>query len=502
MDWSYTKIFQLAGVEIMLAGTALVVLFVDLALRKEEVKTRGAVAVRLSLLGIFAGILIVVLGHARGTLPAGILVIDPLSQGMKVLLLILAGAAIPLVLTSQETHHIGELCTVLLLSAIGLSLMVSTENFLTMFVGLELASLSFYIATALNDRRVDSLEAALKYLFYGGVASAFLLYGLSLFYGWTGSIEMRKVAAALSTMPFSPGIAVALLMVLIGLGFKIAAVPFHLWAPDTYQAAPNAAAAWIASGSKLASFFLLGKFLVLATPKLRGGESFTGPGGWLFLLWIFACGSMILGNLTALVQRSFKRLLAYSGIAHAGYVLLPLVAIGKGADLVMIFAAVVFYVFTYGLAVIGAFGVAAVQEANGLSDRIEAFAGLYRRGPIVSLLLLLFLLSLAGIPPLAGFVAKFYLLRVVLTGGMFAWIGFALAIGLSVVALYYYLQVLKHAFVREGEDRPDWKVQKGTRLVLLCLGLGVLLLGIAPQWLFHSLHRWIGVALQTWNATL
>jgi NADH-quinone oxidoreductase subunit N len=292
----------------------------------------------------------------------------------------------------------------------------------------------------------------------------------------------------------TPLLTVALVMVAAGLGFKVAAVPFHFWAPDAYEGAPAPAAAFIASVSKVASFALLisigtaalhvfgdahvVRFMVITAddhfPKYLG---FATP--WSFALTILAVASMVLGNLAALAQRSVRRLLAYSAIAHAGYILLALAYFSRTPVSAQ---AVMYYILTYGLTTIGAFGVVgAVERASG-SDQMEAFAGLHRRNPVLAAILLVLFLSLAGIPPLVGFWAKFNLFAAVLgvSKGAVPFALVALAIAMSAVSLYYYLQVLKRAYVTPALDDSKIPVHPVTMTALIFIALWAVMMGVFP----------------------
>jgi NADH-quinone oxidoreductase subunit N len=279
----------------------------------------------------------------------------------------------------------------------------------------------------------------------------------------------------------------ALVMVLAGLGFKVAAVPFHLWAPDTYQGAPTPTAAFIASGSKVASFFVLAKVMRLGFPEAQGSAVWRGfAQGWLPLLAGVAVLSMLLGNLAAIAQTSVRRLLAYSAIAHAGYALLALLA-GREEGT----AALLFYVFTYALTALGAFAVVALVQAAGGGEQLTAFAGLRRRSPLLAFCMLIFLLSLAGIPPLAGFFGKFY----VFTSATAAearnlgllWL-VILGLALSAVSLYYYLQVLKQIYVADAPaDAPPLPVSPLSQAVIGSLALAVVGLGCLPEALLGNI---------------
>jgi NADH-quinone oxidoreductase subunit N len=373
-----------------------------------------------------------------------------------------------------------------MLATVGMMLMASAENLLAIFLAMELTSLSLYALVAFDKSRPDAAEAALKYFFFGSMAAAFVLFGMSLIYGVTGSIELRGVATALAGKPFDPLLAIALLMILAGFGFKVAAVPFHLWAPDAYQCAPTPVAALVASGSKTAGFFLLAKVMLLAFGKHAGGAALNGfQAGWLPALSVLAFASMLLGNLAALAQRSLKRLLAYSAVAQAGYLLIGVAATATAPTRAEALAATLFYVSTYALTAVGAFAVAAVSERMTGGDAIGGLAGLARRSPWTAAGLLVFMLSLAGLPPFAGFVGKFYLFATALKADAPAhgllWL-VAAALLLSPLALYYYLKVLKQACVVATTETPaPFRLEWPEALVLGLSGAGVVILGMFPN---------------------
>jgi len=276
-------------------------------------------------------------------------------------------------------------------------------------------------------------------------------------------------------------------MTVVGLGFKVAAVPFHFWAPDAYQGAPTPTAAFIASGSKVAGFFVLARVMMHGFKGAEGSGAWHAyQPGWVPLLAILAGASMLLGNLTAIVQSSVRRLLAYSAIAHAGYMLLGVLPHGEQG-----LAALVYYVITYGLATLGAFGVVSIVEAQTGNDRLSDFAGLSRRDPVVSVCMLVFMLSLAGIPPLAGFFGKFYLFASALNAAPsdlgLLWL-VVVALTLSAVSLYYYLQVLKQIYVTEpGQGTAAARTPIISRVAIAVLALAVVVLGCAPNLLLGPL---------------
>jgi NADH-quinone oxidoreductase subunit N len=415
----------------------------------------------------------------------------------------------------QFTRHIGEYVSVVLMAASGGLIVVAAQDLLVIFIGLELMSLGLYILTAFNKSSSKSAEAALKYYLFGGMSAAFLLFGFSYIYGLSGSTNLYWIGGQIAFSGPSPLLYVAWICIVAGLGFKIAAVPFYLWAPDTYEGAPAPAAAFIASVSKVASFGLL---MTFSTYWLMPGGPISGQRdviehllqgfyrAWqplALVLLVIAAASMVVGNLAALAQVSVRRLLAYSAIAHAGYILLgvavkptytgQLTAFHFLLDSYLgtsrTFFAVLYYIVTYGLTTIGAFSVVAVVERATGSDRLDSFLGLHKRNPLLAAVLGVLFLSLAGIPPLVGFWAKFNLFAAVLgvSAGPVPFALVALAVAMSVVSLYYYLQVLKRAYVMPAIDETPIKAHPVTLGVLLLIAAAVVVLGCFPA----LLQGWI-----------
>lgn len=494
---SYSELVWVTLPEIALVIAALAVLACDgTVLRGASVARRRGVAALIACVGSVAAIVLAGRGPESFHLADGMLVMDGQTRVVQVVLLVLT---ILTVLLSEAmltpvaqgrvgartafTHHIGEYFALLLFATVAVLFLVSTQNFLLIFLALEFLSLVLYVLTGFDKESRPSTEAALKYFLFGGISAAFLLFGISLIYGLSGSIDLGQVA--LAALRPDPLWMIAVVMVVVGFGFKVAAAPFHLWAPDAYQGAPTISAGFVSSSSKVASFFIFAQVLTLGVFGAAGSGAWHGSApGWALVLCAVAALSMVLGNVAALAQTSLRRLLAYSAIGHAGYLLLGMIAHTPQS-----LAALLYYVFTYALAVLGAFGVLAALEAEGI-DRIADAAGLSRRAPFLSACMLIFLLSLAGIPPLAGFFGKFWLFAAVLGAtpqmGLF-WL-VMLAILMSVVALYYYLRVLKQIYVADAAEGAG-AIQSGlvTRITLGGMAAAVLLLGCDP-WL---LMRWI-----------
>ena len=487
---NYSELLTFLAPETLLVAAALGVLLIDLTtLRGSPARERMQWGAWLAVLACAATVGAVFLGSGQ-TPPGyldGMLVIDPLTRLVKAVILVLTIFTALVSLETCFTDHVGEYFALLLLATAGMLFLVSTENVLLIFVALELLSLCLYIITAFDKRSRRSAEAALKYFLFGGMSAAFLLFGLSLVYGLSGEINLPKIAAKLAGAKLDPLLLLALLMVVTGLGFKVAAVPFHLWAPDAYQGAPTASAAFMASGSKVASFFILAKVLMLgfAGAEGSGGWRHFAP-GWVPLLAVLAALSVVLGNLAAIAQKSVRRLLAYSAIAQAGYMLIGLLADNQQG-----FASLLFYATTYALTVVGAFAVVAVVQEQTGGDTLAAFAGLRQRSPLLAVCLMIFMLSLAGIPPLAGFFGKFYLFAAALRAtppslGLL-WL-VVLALAMSAVSLYYYLQVLKQVFVAAPpRDVPAIEPQPATRVALVLLAASVVVLGCAPSLLLGQM---------------
>jgi NADH-quinone oxidoreductase subunit N len=479
---NYLELLQLAAPETIVVLTALAVLAIDLtSMGSLETRVRFTVGGMIAVVGCAAAILWTLVIPAQADALHGMLVVNPMTQLVKLCLLGLTIFTVLISIEAKFTTHVGEYLALILLATVGMMFLVSAEDVLMIFIALELTSLSLYILTAFNKRNIRSAEAALKYFLFGGMAAAFMLFGLSLIYGLSGSTNLHEIAAALAGKGLDPLLVVAIVMTVIGFGFKVAAVPFHLWAPDAYEGAPTPSAAFIASGSKVASFFIFAKIMMLGFAGAEGSAGYQDfLRGWTPVVAVVAALSMLLGNLVAIAQSSVKRLLAYSAIAHAGYMLLGVIAHDEKA-----IAAVVYYAATYGLATIGAFGVVALVEESTGDDKLASFIGFSKRSPLAAFAMMIFLLSLAGIPPLAGFFGKFYLFAAALKTGApnlgLLWL-VILAIAMSAVSFYYYLKVLKHIYVVDGTNKTHaTDVSMFAQVVLLVMAVLVIVLGCFPD---------------------
>ena len=491
MNFDYAQIFSVLIPETIVAVTAFVVLGVDLlCLRASSDRSRLAAAMGIVAVGCVAAMVALARMPASIRLLDGMLVVEGAGRFIKQIVLGLTVIAAILSLESKFTKHVGEYFALLLLATVGMMLLVSSDNLLLIFVALELTSLPLYALTAFNKQSLQSSEAALKYFLFGSMSAAFTLFGLSLLYGMSSEITLGGIAAKLGGH-VEPVFYVALVMTVIGFAFKIAAAPFHLWAPDAYQGAPTPVAAFIASGSKVASFFVLARIMMAGFAGAEGSAAWRDMvPGWVPLLTALAIASMILGNIAAIAQSSVKRLLAYSAIAHAGYALLAIVSNTQQA-----LDALLYYVITYALTVLGAFGVVNAMESSASGETLQDFAGLGRRAPLLSLCMLVFVLSLAGIPPLAGFFGKFYVFMAAARSGMalgLLWL-VVIAIATSAISLYYYLQILKQIYVAEpAQSVLPMRVNRVMLAAIVALAVSVLALGCAPDFLLDK----VGVGSQ------
>jgi len=435
-------------------------------------------------IGIVVAIAVVMLLPRDAVLFGGMFVITPLTSLFKVICLALGFFTVCLVRSEKSIRNPGEYLAIILLATVGLMLLVGSEELLMIFIGLELLGLSLYVMAAFDKADLRSAEAGLKYFLFGSTSSAFTLFGISLIYGMSGSTTLAAVSAKLASAPVQPLLATGVVMTLIGFAFKIAAAPFHLWAPDAYQGAPVISAAFIASGSKVASFVVLGRIVLIGFGPVHGNAGWHAmAAGWSPVLAVLAALSILIGNLVALAQTNLRRLLAYSAVAHAGYSLVGLVAGTRQG-----FSATLFYTAVYAITVVGAFGIVAVVRSGTSGDDLRNFSGLARRDPLLAGCMAVFMLSLAGIPPLAGFFGKFYLFSAALkAGGNYGllWL-VALALFGSFVSLYYYLIVLKAIFVDDPSLATSSTIDRRSsyllqRITVAVLSAAVLLFGIMPD---------------------
>jgi len=396
-------------------------------------------------------------------------VLDGFSVFVNALLLLtgLLGVALAYGYVKRMGIERGEYYTLMLFSISGMMLMAQAADLITVFLALELLSLPLYVLSAFARPKTDSEEAGLKYFLLGAYSSGFVLYGIALVYGATGFTSLSGIVAAASTGTPSLLLTIGAALIMVGLGFKVAAVPFHMWTPDVYQGAPTAVTAFMAAGAKIAGFAALLRIFSTAFPSISTDLT---P-----VIWAISALTMVVGNLIAISQTDIKRMLAYSSIAHAGYILMAFVPYGNPEVAPVSIAAGLFYLVAYAVTNFGTWGVViALEKKEGKGLAISDYAGLGRKYPALAAAMTVFMLSLIGFPPTLGLVGKFYLFRAVLSGG---YIGLAI-IGVltSLISAYYYLRVVVTMYMQEGEpetEREFWLglTTAGTALVTVIVSL-------------------------------
>ena len=486
MDFHYLDILRLLLPETILTGAGLAALAVDLLwMREKSPGSRHTAAFVSSALGCLAAGLCVLPGHQGMPGLEDWLVTGGLAAPVRLGLIVLALLSLVLLRQTGIPRHSAETHFLLLCALVGLLLMASAQHLLLAFLALELSALSLYALVALDRKGRWTAEGALKYFLPGGVATAFTLFGLSLLYGSGGSLTISGMADPTGDFPL---VLAGTTFLALGFGFKIAAVPMHSWAPDVYQSAMAPVAGLIASASKLAGFYLFARIWTIGLAS-RAGSPDPGDGemGWQFILVLLAALSLLVGNLVALAQRRIRPLLAWSAVAHSGLGILGILAasdLGTGAML--------YHLFTYGLTILGLFALVHLVERDCGSDHFASLHHFHRRYPLEAFCLALFVLSLAGIPPLAGFYGKFGLFAALLRNSAGAWHSGLAVMGilLSTLSLYYYLHLIKQAYVVETEagTRPVVSAPLLRGLVAV-LAAAVLILGCFPQLLWSLLQH-------------
>ena len=460
--------YTVAWPEIFLLIMACVVLVVDVYLKDEE---RNATYV-LSQLSLLAAMLLISLkgSDARVIAFNGTYVSDGLANVLK--LFILGIVTMVFVYSRQylQQRNIfkGEFYVLGLFGALGMMIMVSAHHFLSLYLGLELLSLSLYAMVAFDRDNPRASEAAMKYFVLGAIASGMLLYGMSMIYGSTGSLNIADVSQAIAQQKESNVVMIfGLVFMIIGLSFKLGAVPFHMWLPDVYQGAPTIVTSYIASAPKIAGFALFIRLIV------------EGMGGfvhdWQGMLIIMSVLSMALGNIVAIAQTNLKRMLAYSTISHVGFIMLGLLS-GTPEG----YSAAMFYTLTYALMSLGGFGMIILLARTGFeAEDINDFKGLNQRSPWFAFMMLIVMFSMAGVPPTVGFWAKLSVLEAVINVDML-WLALV-AVFFSIIGVYYYLSVVKVMYFDEPEDTAPIVQQRDMQIAISANGLAVLLLGIYPS---------------------
>lgn len=460
----------LAPIGVVIA-TALATLITELFLPRGQ----RAPLVAVGLLGLaLAAYFQIAIWQSRISTFADMVVSD--SLGAILCLAVLGATALTLLFSEDYLEarglRYGEFYPLLLFASAGAMAMLTTTNLMVMFIGLEMLSIALYVLSGLSRAESRSEESALKYFLLGAFASAFLLYGIALMYGAMGSVDLRAIPLAWQE---SEGAQVALLtaslvLLLIGLGFKASLVPFHLWTPDVYQGAPTVATAYMSAVAKVAAFGVLIRLMASVAPATDL---------WMPILWWLSLLSMVVGNAAALIQRDAKRMLAYSSIAHAGYLTVGLVSANATGTTGMIY-----YLVAYSLMTVGAFGVLTLMARAGDRTTVDALQGLYRRSPFAAHMMAILMLSLAGIPPTAGFWGKWYLFFAAIEANQ---IILALALALtSVIGAAYYLRLTFSLYAEPHEPATAWRVPTSMVACLLACALGLIGLGVLPAGLTNA----------------
>lgn len=489
------------GPELGIIGAILLVIVWDLAVKDRRRKVYGALAICLVGLGYSA---LASAGYlAADTQPlnlfGGLLAFDDFAHLFRILFAFVSAMIMlfvaPAMLSDAPGQGDGdgarrnpaEMLMLLMVLTLGMNMMAASRHLLMIYLSLEMVSvISFVLAGyKIGDRK--SSEGALKYVIYGGVASGVMLYGMSWIYGLTASLQLGDISAAILEMTAANGKVpeaafVGVVCMLAGFGYKISAAPFHMWTPDVYEGAPTPVTAFLSVGPKAAGLAVMIRFFA---DGLSAHSSVLEGAPWPIIIGCLAMATMTVGNLSALNQNNIKRMLAYSSIAHAGYMLLGVCVFTQTG-----IAAIVFYVVSYCFMNLGAFLVVmAIAETNGGDESIAAFHGLGRRAPVMAVVMTMFLISLAGIPPMAGFVGKFYLFSALLTiGGTWNWVLAVVGVTNSVISIFYYARVLRAMYFEESDVEEPVDVRRLFGATTVALAVPTLLLGIywAPVYDFVS----------------
>jgi NADH-quinone oxidoreductase subunit N len=470
--------------EVLLLAGACALMLVDLALKGER-RTASVVMAQIILAACALATLLIwsVKPDTKLLLFDRMFVFDALAAVLKLVAFVAASVALAYSRRYLLDRGLlrGEFLTLLLFALLGILVMVSANSFLALYLGLELLSLCLYALVALNRDSAAATEAAMKYFVLGALASGLLLYGMSMIYGATGTLVISEVAARAAALTAESSSARVLLVfglvfLVAGVAFKLGVVPFHMWIPDVYQGATTAVTLLIGTAPKLAAFAMAMRLLVDGLPSLAPD--------WQQMLAVLAVLSMALGNVTAIAQSNLKRMLAYSTIAHMGFMLLGLISGvvgGNRLNAVDAYSAAMFYTLVYVLMSLAAFGMLlALSRAGYECERLEDMKGLNRRDPWAAFLMLLVMFSLAGVPPLAGFYAKLAVISAVVQAGQL-WLAVA-AVLLSLVGAFYYLRVVKLMYFDEPAERSAEGVERGgVRVLLSANGLALLAIGVLPQ---------------------
>jgi NADH-quinone oxidoreductase subunit N len=454
---------------LIVIGWACVLLLLDLFIPED----RKGVTAFLAGLGLVAGLVTTFLRFGENSVSfSGMIVEDGFSIFLQLIFLATGLAGITLAYDYIKRREIqrGEYYTLLLFTVGGMMLMALAGDLIVVFLAIELLSIPLYVLSGFARPQEESEEAAMKYFLLGAFASSFIVYGIALVYGATQTTQLGEITVSIqSAAANSELLIIGAGLILVGLGFKVAAVPFHMWTPDVYQGAPTSVTAFMSVGAKAGGFAALLRVFIAAFPDLA--ES------WSFLVMIIAALTMTWGNIAAIAQPNIKRMLAYSSIAHAGYILMILPAAAESRIAPDAVSAALFYILAYAVSNLGAWGVVlALEKKEGGGLNLEDYAGLGTKNPGLALAMTVFMFSLTGIPPTAGFMGKFYIFRAVVDADLI-WLAI-IGVLTSLISAYYYLRIIVIMYMRPGE--PETRSETWLETTVLVAGLLTVLLGILP----------------------
>jgi NADH-quinone oxidoreductase subunit N len=469
--------------ELVLTAGLLLLLIVNAIIPRSQQRMMSWLG--LAVLGATAVAMIPLSGVAPVSVSKGLVAVDAFSFFFKIIFVL--SAALTLMMSVRyldiEGSRHGEYVFLVLSATLGMMFMASGTDLITLFIGLETMAIAFYILVGLLKPNKRSNEAAVKYFLLGAFSLGLLLYGMSLMYGLSGTTNLRSIAIAVADQGRDPWLVLAVILVVAGMGFKIAAVPFHMWAPDVYEGAPTPITAFLSVGSKAASFAMLLRIFFEGLPSMAAD--------WTMLFYALAVVTMTVGNVAALTQTNIKRMLAYSSIAHAGYILIGLVAgTSRGVTAALV------YLLIYAFMQLGVFAVVVMmRRADAVGDELQDLSGLAKRSPAAAVAMLLFMLSLGGIPPTAGFMGKFWIFSAAIESD-YIWLA-VIGVLNSAVSLYYYLRVVVYMYQKTETTGSEPHLTPALSAVLVIALFGTILLGVYPNPLFEIAElsaRTLGVA--------
>lgn len=454
--------------EIILAILACALFVIDPFVPREKKEQLGFFAVGALIL---SGVSIIPLWGQNISTFSGMITLDPYALFFKILFLLIGILVILMSIryVQIERINLGEYYGLILFATMGMMFMPSATDLLSFYLSLELMSMAFYVLIAFMRKDQKSIESAVKYFLTGVFSSGVILYGIAFLYGATGTTNLAEIAAFIKAngVASNTSLMMSFVLFITGFGFKIASVPFHMWAPDVYEGAPTPITAYLSAGSKAAAFSVMMRVLISAFDL--------SSGHWWQILWVIAVLTMTLGNVVALVQTNVKRLLAYSSIAHSGYLLIGLIAASQVG-----YAAMLVYLVSYVFMTLGAFTLIILLCAQNVKgDQIVDFKGLAKTNPVVALTFILFALSLIGIPPTAGFVGKFYLFNAAIQGG-FYWLAI-IGILNSAVSLYYYFRIVQVMYMDDPNRTTALSFSPQIKVTLGVTAFATLVLGLYPE---------------------